>query len=745
MNLLELVTQFTTKGADDVNAAMTTLEAKATSVDSALNLIKNSLVAAFVIEGITKVVDAMGDVINEGAQAQANINQLRTTVINSGQDWKTWQSAIEGQSAALSKVTAYSDDEAIQAFTRLAQITGNVGVAFKDQEQVLNLATFAHVSVTEAATMYGKALEGNTRIFKQFGITQGDATQKLDELNARISGAAQAELNSYAGQVKAAGNNWKEFEETLGNVIIGNDAVKGSVSGTGGVFQLLTSYVLQNKAAISEWVSEALHMAAMLAPLVAGALAFVAAFTLISTLLPIVTVAIGALTAAIGYLSVFGLEALTLVALNPVTLGLAAVAAVVGLLAYTFAKAKIEAIEFAAQLQSMSDKQLSDRLNDINEKLKTAKGPTTYETQGGYVSVEDPETEKLKKQKQAILENAQVRGQAWVEQHQQMADVANAMADQLAKWNQQTTAVKDQQAELIKAAGLLSQMATQGGLTNDQQKLAVSVYAQLEAALNTAKPARMSEIDYLEKKLALQKAINEESTKVFHFSNANPQLQEIQPGPTETVPGLSKSDISQYLFSHGAKKLTNEQEEDLKNREELIKQGNRRLASAIQQGGTVLGDAVQSAFTKAFQGGSLGSIFKSFGTAVLQGIGGIFSQMGDTYLQYGILMEGLAKLLPNPFTAGFAGVAIGLALKAMAGALGAIGNGGSGGSPSFSAPNPNQHSDSFTSTTFDPLDTSRLSGTQSTKASPIIVLGANSPQGQRAFAQFQTAAAGRNL
>ena len=42
-------------------------------------------------------------------------------------------------------------------------------------------------------------------------------------------------------------------------------------------------------------------------------------------------------------------------------------------------------------------------------------------------------------------------------------------------------------------------------------------------------------------------------------------------------------------------------------------------------------------------------------------------------------MQSLAALLPDPFTAGAAGIAIGLALIAMGSALGAVAGGGGGG------------------------------------------------------------------
>lgn len=99
-----------------------------------------------------------------------------------------------------------------------------------------------------------------------------------------------------------------------------------------------------------------------------------------------------------------------------------------------------------------------------------------------------------------------------------------------------------------------------------------------------------------------------------------------------------------------------------------------RIVDAIGQTSNVLGSAIGDAFSAAFNGDGIGGVISSFGRTMLAGVGSIFVQLGQTYLSYGTIMKGLAKFLTNPFTAGFAGVAIGAALIAMGTALGAVAN-----------------------------------------------------------------------
>lgn len=98
-----------------------------------------------------------------------------------------------------------------------------------------------------------------------------------------------------------------------------------------------------------------------------------------------------------------------------------------------------------------------------------------------------------------------------------------------------------------------------------------------------------------------------------------------------------------------------------------------------EQVGLTFGDAISAGFTNAFSGGGLAGGFAAMGKTILSGLGSIFSQMGKSLLQYGLVMKGLLPSLSNPFTSGFAAIAAGVALMALGGALGGMARGGGGG------------------------------------------------------------------
>lgn len=114
--------------------------------------------------------------------------------------------------------------------------------------------------------------------------------------------------------------------------------------------------------------------------------------------------------------------------------------------------------------------------------------------------------------------------------------------------------------------------------------------------------------------------------------------------------------------------------------QERIRQFFEETANLIQtEFAQTLGDAIGNAFVAAFRTGNPLKAIEAFGKTMLAGIGSIFVQLGQNYLKYGLIMKALANLLPNPFTAGFAAAAIGVALIALGKALNAVATSGGGG------------------------------------------------------------------
>ena len=142
---------------------------------------------------------------------------------------------------------------------------------------------------------------------------------------------------------------------------------------------------------------------------------------------------------------------------------------------------------------------------------------------------------------------------------------------------------------------------------------------------------------------------------------------------------------------------------------------------------------LQGFFEQMFATGKIGASLKQFGKNILAGMGSIFSQMAVKAIAAAPIFQAIGAAMSNPFTAGAALLAFGIALKALGASMGATATGGdSGGSGGFG--------DRTTNITLTPAGAGGMVAPHSEVGPKINVLGANSPEGQRLFGEHAAAA-----
>ena len=166
-----------------------------------------------------------------------------------------------------------------------------------------------------------------------------------------------------------------------------------------------------------------------------------------------------------------------------------------------------------------------------------------------------------------------------------------------------------------------------------------------------------------------------------------------------------------------------------------------QFATLGQNLGMTLADGFSAAISGALHGKNA---FKSFGNAVLQGLGSIFSQMGKSMLTAGLALTKLLPFMSNPITGGPALIAAGIILTGVGAALGAIatgpggGSGGGGGGGDFK--------DRTTQITLTANGMGGFTAPQREAGPTIRVFGKDDPEGQRIFGEhYKSAARSRNV
>lgn len=129
--------------------------------------------------------------------------------------------------AALQKVTTYGDETAIAVMANLKSYGMNTEELKRATEATMDLATAKKMDLKAASELVGKAFVGETGTLSRYGIIIDDAAEKgekfdkvLEQINRRFGGAAQAQIETYAGQWKQIGNWWGNIAEKAGNLLL---------------------------------------------------------------------------------------------------------------------------------------------------------------------------------------------------------------------------------------------------------------------------------------------------------------------------------------------------------------------------------------------------------------------------------------------------------------------------------------------------------------------------------------------
>ena len=135
-------------------------------------------------------------------------NKLENAVTNTGKAYDDYADRVDG--AVESSVRfGVTDGEVKDALTRLTDATKDPAKALDDLAIAQDLAAAKGVSLSDAATMIGKAHNGSAKVFKEFGIEVGknadgtaDYEGALGKLADTLKGRAEANADSFGGKMR---------------------------------------------------------------------------------------------------------------------------------------------------------------------------------------------------------------------------------------------------------------------------------------------------------------------------------------------------------------------------------------------------------------------------------------------------------------------------------------------------------------------------------------------------------------
>lgn len=174
-----------------------------------------------------KLVQLAKDWANLYMVQESAENALAVAMKNAQTYTKANHDMLKMYAAALQTTTTYGDEVTISTMANLQAY----GMTTKELKAAtiatMDLATAKKIDLRAASELIGKAFVGETGTLSRYGIILEKGTKKTEKfaevlklVAKQFGGAAQAELDTYAGKWDNLANAWSDAKEPLGELIL---------------------------------------------------------------------------------------------------------------------------------------------------------------------------------------------------------------------------------------------------------------------------------------------------------------------------------------------------------------------------------------------------------------------------------------------------------------------------------------------------------------------------------------------
>jgi hypothetical protein len=177
------------------------------------------------------------DSITAATKEEETEAALRSTLAITGREVNSNAAHYLNYSQAIMAATKYSHEEVEEAQALLLQLTSLSKQGIDQATRgTIGLASALGIDLHSAAMLVAKAMEGNYGALGRYGIRVNENLsdeKKRAELLTKLEGMYQRAtdyIDTYGGRLAQLKNYYGELKESIGKVIIENDAFKESVS-----------------------------------------------------------------------------------------------------------------------------------------------------------------------------------------------------------------------------------------------------------------------------------------------------------------------------------------------------------------------------------------------------------------------------------------------------------------------------------------------------------------------------------
>jgi hypothetical protein len=166
--------------------------------------------------------------IEESLEGEQSMQRMRTAVLNAGTSFEQMRPKIDSTIGDLTRLTVYTDDQLMAAFSDMTVQTGDAKGALGNLGLAADLAAAKSIPLETASSAIGKAMEGNTTALQKLIPELKGSSDIMGDLRLKVEGTAVQMGGTFAGSVERAKNMFGEFAQAVGDAILGADGMQGS-------------------------------------------------------------------------------------------------------------------------------------------------------------------------------------------------------------------------------------------------------------------------------------------------------------------------------------------------------------------------------------------------------------------------------------------------------------------------------------------------------------------------------------
>lgn len=191
------------------------------------------------------------DSVAQAAEAELGMMRLQQTIENVGGSFTELKPDIDGVLSSLAKSTTFKDDDLVAGLQELTIVSGDAKGSIAALGLAADLAKAKKMSLTDASTLLGKVMTGETGMLKRYGIVLKDNLDPIEQIRKRVGGFAANEAKSLTGALQRIVNGWEQFEQALGRALTKGEAGRGMMGHLATALADMEKWVTKNEGTIA--------------------------------------------------------------------------------------------------------------------------------------------------------------------------------------------------------------------------------------------------------------------------------------------------------------------------------------------------------------------------------------------------------------------------------------------------------------------------------------------------------------